>query len=322
MSVGSVDPVALSFDLMAPRWRGQRGRQEVWYLTLSDQASGVGFWLHHELVSPLQGEPYAHGWAACFRPGAQPQLERFGPAVVPRPRGLPAASGDGLASVPGAVLAPQRATGEAGSLSWDLSWEEGRGLATFPLWAWRREILPAAQVLVVASTPLGGQVGGVELSSARGGVAHIYGHGSAERWAWLHAELGGGDVLEVVAAVSRRGGLRRLPPLAFVQLRVGDSVWPRDPLAASVLFRSRLALPRWSVRGGTVSRRLRVDVTIPEDEAVRVGYVDPDGSTATCTNSERSDAEVVVESRRRGKWEEERMWNLSGCAHAEVGLRP
>ena len=55
----------------------------------------------------------------------------------------------------------------------------------------------------------------------RGAVAHIYGHGNARRWGWIHADLGHGDVLEVVTAVSRKAALRNLPPMAFVRFRCG-----------------------------------------------------------------------------------------------------
>jgi len=323
--------------LLSPRWQGAPGRLEVVYATVSDPGRGLGLWVHHELLSPLQGEASSHGWVALFRPPKPPVLERFGPQPVPtatssrqagdaeksqpaRPAGWPAA-GD-------AVLDPPVMRGKAGTLSWDLSWEEPGAdpLFTFPLWAWEREVLPGAQIVPVPTTTFSGTVAvdgtAVTLSpGARGGVAHIYGHGNAERWGWLHAELGDGDLLEVVAATSRRPGLDRLPPLPFVQLRVGGKDWPRDPLAAAPLLRARLGLPHWSVRGTVGRWRLRVEVDIPGDQAVTLGYRDPDGASATCTNSEVADAEVVLEH-RRSRWETAGAWRLTGTAHAEIGTRP
>ena len=67
-------------ELFRSRWRGGRGRLEVWYTTLTDPATGTGVWLHHELIAPSDGgEPYAHGWAALFPPGEKPVVGRFGP---------------------------------------------------------------------------------------------------------------------------------------------------------------------------------------------------------------------------------------------------
>lgn len=295
-------------DPLGPRWKGAPGRIEVFYVTLSDPSTGVSAWIHHELVSPLRGEAYRHGWATVFRPPAPPVLERFGAD---------------------AVFDPPSLRGTAGRLRWDLRWEEPPDpapLFTFPAWAWERELLPGAQVVPVASAPFSGTLGVDEHAyglspEARGAVAHIYGHGNAERWGWLHAELGGGDVLEIVAATSRRPGLDHLPPMTFLQLRTAGRDWPRHPLAAAPLLHARLGLPAWGV-GGTVGRwRIRVDVGIPSAQAVSVGYVDPDGATATCTNSEVADAEIVLEH-RRSRWETAATWNLRGTAHAEIGTRP
>ena len=315
-------------DALARRWDGRPARLEVWYATLSDPGSGLGCWIHHEHVAPVAGAPFAHGWTAVFRPGTDPVLERFGPGPV-RTGGPDGA----LSAAGGAVLDPPRLHGAAGRCRWDLRWEktgpEGGTpptLFTFPAWAWDRDVLPAAQVVPAPSTPFAGSIRvddeEIALSpGARGGVSHIYGHGNAQRWGWLHADLGAGDVLEIVSAVSRRPGMRRLPPLAFVQLRLGGRDWPRDPLAAAPLFHTELGLPSWRVRGTVGRWRLRVEVTIPSADAVRVGYVDPDGAGATCTNSERADADIVLE-RRRAVWEVAARWSLRAGAHAEIGTRP
>ena len=317
-------------DTLSPRWRGQPDRTEVWYATLSDPATGLGCWIHHELTSPVDGAPYTHGWIAVFYRDAPPVMERFGPTTQGGRADVPS-----WASAGEAILDPPTLRGKTTRVGWDIRCGDADSssgplavspLFTFPAWAWDRESFPAAQVVPVPSEPFAGDlsVDGHNLGlspRSRGGLAHIYGHGNAERWGWLHAELGGGDVLEVVAAVSRAPGLNRLPPLAFVQLRSGGRDWPRDPLVAAPLFRAHLGLPTWGVRGTVGRWRLRVDVTIPPERCVRVGYVDPDGASATCTNSEVSDAEVVLEH-RRARWEIARRWDLCGSAHAEIGTRP
>lgn len=313
-------------DALAQRWRGQRPRLEVWYVTLTDPRTEMGCWIHHELVSPISGDPYGHGWAAVFRPGTEPVVERFGPSPV---------SADGAGKPPllggGAVFDPPNLSAETSRLAWDLMWRDdtdhpSRPLFTFPAWAWERETLPAAQVVAVPSAPFEGtiRVGRDVLTlspQTRGGVSHIFGHGNAERWGWLHAELGQGDMLEIVSAVSRRPGLNHLPPLAFVQLRLGGRDWPRDPLVAAPLFRTHLGLPIWQVRGTVGRWRLRAEVTMPDDRCVSVGYVDPDGAGPTCVNCEIADAEIVLEH-RRASWEVEARWDLRASAHAEIGSRP
>ncbi len=320
---------------MTPRWRGQPGRLEVWYWTVSDPASGTGLWVHHETVAPSRraGQrrlpiradpsdgagtaPFAHGWVAAFLAGRRPVLERFGP--TPAVSGV-VAGGDRWNAE------GRRLSGSAGTLQWDLSWDDdGDPLWTFPEWAWGREALPAAHVVPAPTARFHGTlaVGGatIDIADAPGSVARIYGHGNAEQWGWLHGDLGGGDVIEVVVATPHRRGLDRLRPLAFVRLRHGGRDWPSAQLAAAPLFRTTFGDLTWSVSGTVGPLRLTANVTMSEDNVVAVGYVDPDGTTATCTNSELADAEVVLE-RRRERWEVVASWVLRGTAHAEIGRRP
>ncbi|MCU1448677.1 MAG: hypothetical protein JWP02_847 [Acidimicrobiales bacterium] len=305
---------ARSLALGPPRWKGQQHRLEVWYATFTDAATGDGYWLHHEVVAPADrdAKPYAHGWLSRFPADAgdngTPTTQRFGP-LPPGPSGWFAA-GDVLVDE-GVLRGP----------SWDLTFSDDvPPLYTFPKVTWDRELLPAAQIVPFPTARFRGQVCGHQIDDGRGALARIYGHGSAERWAWLHADLGGGDVLEVVAAAPRRRGPVSVPPLPVVRLRVDGHEWPRHPIATAVLGRARVALPNWSVVVRTRRHRLRVAVTIPPERAVALTYVDPDGSTATCTNSERADARISFETYDNG-WEGAQ-WTLEGTAHAEVGTRP
>ncbi len=321
-------------DLLRPRWRGQPGRLEVWYATLTT-AGGVGAWVHHETVSPPRRRSSSHegvppgdgtaltrGWVAAFQPGEAPILERFGPE-----RAKPDRARLRIPAPEGISVSETSFAGAAGAITWDLTCTDSSApLLTFPGWAWRHELLPAAQVVPSPTATFSGTltISGheVRVDGARGAVAHIYGHGNAQRWGWLHADLGHGDVLEVVSAVARSAGLRSLGPLTLLQLRVDGLDWPRDPLVAAPLFRSRMGLPTWTVAGTVGSRRLRIEVTIPEDRSVALGYTDPDGSPATCTNSEIADAEITLERRVSGMWRPGGHWKLAASAHAEIGRRP
>jgi hypothetical protein len=305
-----------------PRWRGQRGRLEVWYATLTDPDSGTGAWVHAELVVPTDParEPYRHGWVALFPADAPPVVERFGPE--------PGAPTDGATwfRSEACTVGLGEIRGRTAEAQWELHWSDVTPpLFTFPRQAWSRELLPAAQTVIAPSATVTGtmSVGGhhLELQRAIGGLAHIYGHGSAERWAWLHADLGEGDVCEVVTAVSRRAGLRRLPPLAFVQLRLGGQTWPRSP-AVVLTSRTHIERDRWEVTIKERGRRVRIEVQLPPERCVTLTYTDPDGATATCTNTERADATISLERGGPGPWELDQRWHLDGRAHAEIGSRP
>src|SRR4051794_5701882 len=108
---------------MTARWRGQAGRLEVWYTTITDQTTGTGLWLHTELVAPTAGDAaFLHGWAAVSPPDAAPVWERFGPPDAE------------------SALPPDELTGSAGALSWELHRMStgARTLHTFPRYAWER----------------------------------------------------------------------------------------------------------------------------------------------------------------------------------------
>ncbi len=289
---------------LEPRWGGQPGRLEVWYTTLTDPATGTGVWLHREMVAPTDGsEAHVLGWAAVFPPGEPPQHGRFGPFA-----------NDG------------RQITSAGDIHWDLrSTSDSEPLYTFPKWAWDTELLPAAQVVAEPHALFSGTVkwpgGELTLNDAPGGNSRIYGHGNGQRWAWLHADLGNGDVLEIVSAVARRQPLRSLRPLTFLKLRVNGREWPTNTLLAAPRFHAEIDRPSWSVTGRVGDWRINVTVTQPEDGTLSLEYRDPDGSTATCWNSERSTAHITLEERRNGTWHQHRTWDIHETAHAEVGGR-
>ncbi|MDC8997179.1 hypothetical protein PR370_24110 [Mycobacterium marinum] len=301
---------------VAPRWQGKPGRLEVWYATLSDPSTQAGLWVHYETVAPTTGDaPYAHGWATWFPPDGPPRTGRFGPAPVGP------ATGAAWFEAAGARAAHESLTGRAGSLSWDLSWKDAAApLWTFPRVAWERELLPGAQVVLAPTAEFSGSltVGDTShpIGGWRGGVAHIYGHGNAKRWGWIHADLGHGDVLEVVTAVSHKPGLRRLAPMAFVRFRIDGKDWPASPLP-SLRMRTTLGIAHWQLEGRIDGRDVLIRVDQPAERCVSLQYTDPDGGKAVCTNTERADVHVEI-SRNRVI---ERSWSVLGTGHAEVGLR-
>jgi hypothetical protein len=295
---------------VAPRWRGATGRLEVWYATLSDPVTRAGLWVHCETVAPTAGAPYAHGWTTWFPPDGPPRTERFGPESV-QP-----ASGPAWFQAAGALVGPEQLSGRAQSLAWDLSWKDTAApLWTFPRIAWERELLPGAQVVLAPTADFTGSLTIDDATHSvdgwRGNVAHIYGHGNAKRWGWIHADLGDGDVLEAVTAVSHKPGLNRLAPLAFIRFRIDGKDWPAS-VSPSLRMRTTLGLQHWQLEGRIGGREVLIRVDQPPERCVSLQYTDPDGGTCVCTNTEQADIYLEVGDRK---------WSVLGTGHAEVGLR-
>lgn len=300
--------------LMAPRCQGRPGRSEVWYTTLTDPATGTGVWLHHEVVTPTGGgSARLHGWVAVFPPDGPPRHARFGPEAA-------AVTADVFDPA-----APVGLSGEAAGFAWHLDQVcSAPPLHAFPAWTWGKGVLPATHAVPMPTAAFTGWVrtpeGELDLRDAPGATARIHGRGNALRWAWLHADLGGGDVLEVVAAVSAHPLLRRLRPLTFLRLRRSGRDWPaRDTLLCAPAYRTTIAYPTWTTVGRVGDRRIAVEVTLDPARTLDLRYEGPDGRISRCRNSERASATITTEVRHGATWVPEGGWRLDGTAHAEVG---
>lgn len=305
-------------DLRTGRWDGRHPGLEVWYQTVTDPRSGTGVWIHHEMASVAPGRAELRGHIAVFPPVGEPHLARFDPARVPF------ASLGRWFDAEGVRCEDTRTTGTAGSVSWDLRWhDDAPPLEILPRWTWERAPLDGAQIVPDPTATFEGYVdhprGQLHLRDGRGAAGRIYGRGNARRWGWLHADLGDGDVLEVVTAVSRLPFLRRLPPRAFVRLRLEGRDLPRWVGSSALTMISDLDLPRWRVSGLLGAHRLRVHVHQPRDRCIEVDLEAPDGTTASCVHSARADATVLLEERAGAAWGTARRWELEATAHAEVG---
>lgn len=302
-----------------PRWHGEKGRMEVWYATCSEP-DGTGWWFHYERLAPIEGTPFAHGWAALFPTEGPPRVERFGPTNAPEPM-----TGNTLLAGDGWTLRRGNFAGKTGGLTWDITLAtEAPSLYSFPKWSWEREVLPGAHVVDIPQAIFTGEItidGEMHPLKAYGGQAHIYSHGSPPRWSWLHADLDNGDLCEIVAAAPHLPGNLKIPPRPVIRLRLDGKDYPRDSLIASLRGKATTTLPDWhahvSLGGG---RRLEVEVSLPPERCVQLEYPRPDGTRAYCTNSERADVRIELQRRQGRERIVERSWELSGTAHAEVGL--
>jgi hypothetical protein len=311
-------------DPNAPRWDGRAGFYEVWYLTLTDRATGVGAWIRYTLLAPTAAsgrESCASLWFLTMDPGAAPLARK---ATFPRAELALAAHPFRVSIGPG-TLDARGMRGAFEDVAWDLRWE-GAGRAyrhVHPVLERARVAttvltLPHADLEVSGALRVGERE--LRLEGARGGQAHLWGTKHASRWSWAHCNDFDGDGDAFVDGVSvwvpRLG--RQLGPSTPVVARVdGADVISTSPLRV-VRNRSRVAPTGWtfeaSARDG---RRLRGEVDAPRDMLAGVTYEDPDGHRAYCYNTE-------VASMRLTAWRRDRLvarLSAPGRAHFEYAQR-
>lgn len=283
----------------ALRWDGKPGHYEVYYLSATDRASGLGLWIRYTMVAPLAGtreEPTCSLWFMAMDP-ADPSrnvgIKESWPVdrLVARTDPFRLVIGD-------AVLTDEGMRGSVGDARWDLSWApnaeahrhvhpllERAKIAKTVL------VLPHADLEVSGTASIRGRE--VRLDGARGGQAHLWGSKHASRWAWVHCNdfetLDGEpragafvDGVSVYVPRFRREIGPNTPVVGRFDGRDFAAIGPLAVTRAPSLF--SLTSWRFEVHDGDV--RLVGEVDAGRDDLVGVTYHDPDGDLAYCYNSE------------------------------------
>jgi len=135
----------------------------------------------------------------------------------------------------------------------------------------------------------------VELSAWRGTVGHNWGSEHADCWVWLHA-----------------AGFGTAPQawldLVLARIKVGPARSPWTAMGALSLSGERIALGGLGRRSRVDARpdhlaadvhapgtRLRVSVTLAEDDRAAVAYADPRGETRTVTHAALASVELIMQ---------------------------
>ncbi len=314
-----------------PVWDGRRGHYEVWYLTLTDPATGAAFWIRYTLEAPTQAsEPaYARLWFTSF----DPAVETGG---VARYQDVPiddyaSSVGNFQITMGEATLGHGHAEGSIGDdIRWALKWDPGpTNHRHLPPIAYRVPITSTTVLAPAPATHFSGTIecGGAryELQGAPGCQTHLWGRKHAETWAWARTSAwdGGEDAFfEGIAGRVKRFG-RVLPPLTVVSLRLDGRTHHLRALLQARRTASDWSTGRWTFDARGATTRLEGEVTHPVEDLVQAHYHDPDGEDSYCHNSERSTMGVRLWTRphRAAKWRRQAALVATNLAHAEWGDR-
>jgi tocopherol cyclase-like protein len=319
------------------QWQGQPGHYEVYYLTFTDPASGVGFWIRYTMVAPLPetGEEATCSLWFMAMDRADPS-QNVGEKVSFPVSALSAEAVPFKLQINDSVLTDK---GMSGSLerdgqryAWDLSWNP-----RLPAYGHVHPVLRAAKLaktilfLPHPDVEVNGwiEMNGrrIEVQGARGGQAHLWGAKHATRWAWMHCSdfngSGGGDsFVDGVSVFVPRFG-RELGPNTPVVARVrGQDVLSISPLAVQ-RNPSEFSLESWRFEARTSRRKLEGVVSARRQDLVGVTYHDPDGQLAYCYNTEVADMtlELFERSAPFTDWRKQDELTSNGRAHFEYAQR-
>jgi hypothetical protein len=310
------------------RWNGRPGHYEVYYLTLTDAATGAGYWIRYTLLAPDEGAPSCALWFLAMDPasGITARKQTFPMAQLtaePDPFRLQIGSGE---------LADGAAAGELDDAAWSLQWNPGRryehvrpALRSF---ATTVLCLPHGDVAFSGQIRYGGRT--VDLDGARGAQAHLWGSKHAGSWAWARCgdfrisgdERAADTFVDGVSVRVNRFG-RELGPFTPVVGRIDGedfaSTWPPRVLTNSSSF----GPDRWRFEALSGRRKLIGEVQADTRLLAGVTYVDPDGQPAYCYNTETASMRLGVYERTGGRsaWRLAARLEGEGRAHFEYAQR-
>ena len=309
------------------QWDGTPGHYEVYYLSATDPASGIGLWIRYTMVAPITGAPTCALWFMAMDPAGGVRVGRKVSfpvdQLVADPEPFRLAIGD-------SELSDRGMAGGFGDVRWELRWEPGRAYEHVHPLLRRGKIAKTVLTLPHADLSIDGTVAfgdrELTLSGARGGQAHLWGSKHANRWAWVHcndfAGHAGAFVDGVSVFVPRFG--REIGPSTPVVGRFRDDDFVANGPAAVVRAPSTFGLTSWRFEATAGKRRIVCEVDAPRESLVGVTYNDPDGDLAYCYNSEASSMRISVFD-KAGRWGSP--WMLrdtlesDGRAHFEYAQR-
>jgi hypothetical protein len=321
----------------ALQWDGSPGHYEVYYLTLTDPATGVGVWIRYTMVAPLEqvGEPATCSlWFLLMDPrsGRQPTFGRKLSLPVDQ---LRAERKPFKLTVGDAALTDAGMTGGFEDVSWDLRWQPAPKGYEHVHPALRRArvaqtvlVLPHADLEIDGTIAFGEQR--LELSAARGGQAHLWGTKHANSWAWVHCndfftsagEPVPGAFVDGVSVIVQRFGREVGPSTPVVGCVDGQdfvSTTPRRVLGNASTF----GLTEWRFEAVAGNRKLIGEVQADRGQLAGVTYHDPDGELAYCYNGETASMQLHVyeKSRQIRGWALRDTLVAPGRAHFEYAQR-
>src|SRR4051812_12479699 len=319
------------------QWDGEPGHYEVYYVTFTEPETGIGFWIRYTMVAPVaeSGDDATCSLWLCAMDPADPSRNVGVKSSLPVPS-LTAQTDPFRLQVGDAWLSDHGMRGaideDGARYEWDLEWSP-----SLPAYGHVHPLLRAARiaktVLFLPHPDVG--VSGtvsvgdrrVEVASARGGQAHLWGSKHASRWAWVHCnDFSAGDAaragafIDGVSVFVPRFGRELGPNTPVVGRMDGTDLHSINPIAVRT-NPSEFDLTGWRFEARGHGVRARGDVSARREDLVGVTYHDPDGQLAYCYNTEGADMRLEGFPQPSRDWGQGGELRADGRAHFEYAQR-
>ena len=310
-----------------PRWRGQQGFFEIWFLVVFVPAAQRAWWLRYTTFAPSAGAARATLWAAAFDAhGREPAIAVK--SILPIARYEAAPPGRFAVRVGDAELTGTAARGAiaAGnhSIAWDLRFPPSTGEVRRLPWLLHRLPLPTRVAHANDRLSCTGTVtvDGVAypLEGAPGVQKHIWGTRRVEELFWLYcpgfAEDPEAQLEATAVRLRRRIAGRPAPPVTSIFLRTREGTYDLGTLRA--LARTRVETPdvgRLAFESTTATASVRVKAWADARTLAAWDYRDPAGWDVHVAQSDVASCAVELRTRPHplAAWRPPR---LRTCRHA------
>ncbi|MBJ6766036.1 hypothetical protein JGU66_35230 [Myxococcaceae bacterium JPH2] len=294
-----------------PRWRGQAGFFEIWFVVVLDLGGDRAWWLRYTLFTPAPGapgEPRATVWAAAFDCASDATPAMALKSIHPVTDFEASTTGRFGIRIGASELAPGRCHGRVDSGGHSIAWDlrsspedavpvrrEPRGTSLLPLTTHVHH--SQDDVSFTGTVTVDGQRH--EVRGAPGLQKHLWGRRRLEELTWLYCPRFQEDPearLEALTVLPKRGPLS--PRLTPIYLRTSDARHTFHEVPG-ILF-SRMETPRpGEVHFRTASATAAMRGRAWCDPRTLVGYAyrDPEGWDVHVAQSDVARCEVELFSR-------------------------
>lgn len=295
-----------------PRWRGQRGFYEVYFIKLNLPEQGRALWLRYTLLAPRAGDPVAELWGFCFdhrHPERNWGAKQCLPAAHTnwRKGALPLQLGEG--GTLNHTGASGNLTDEGGFLHWELRWTPPlQAVGLFPArWLYSapfprtKYLSPGWDLRIEGVVTVHGET--LSFAGAPGQQAHLWGTHYADEWVWAHCNAFAerdDAVFEALYASTRLAG--RPFAMGMLCLKLGDRFYALRSWRACRQMESRSTVGRWRFAGEQGAFRIEGEIEVDASHFLGARYTTPSGEARWCHNTKVGGLSLRLLTREHGEW--------------------